>query len=84
MAEQIESLVNAQRRLTSDVSHELRSPLARLTVALDLARKKSGPDDVQVLDRIEVETQRLDDLIGESSETCPTGKQRNGQTRMKL
>src|SRR5205814_4946623 len=38
MADRIESLVSSQRQLISDVSHELRSPLARLIVAMDLAR----------------------------------------------
>ncbi len=42
MAERIESLVEAQSRLLKDVSHELRSPLARLSVALGLARHRGG------------------------------------------
>ncbi len=65
MAEQLESLVKAQRRLLSDVSHELRSPLARLSVALDIARRKSEAPVQPALDRIELEAKRLDDLIGE-------------------
>jgi two-component system sensor histidine kinase CpxA len=44
MAERIESLMTAQRSLMSDISHELRSPLARLNVALGLARQRSGPE----------------------------------------
>ncbi len=42
MAERLENLVNAQSRLLTDISHELRSPLARLNVALELARQRSG------------------------------------------
>lgn len=65
MAEQIETLVSLQRRLLRDMSHELRSPLARLNVAVGLVRQRTGPEIAGVLDRIERETQRLDDLIGQ-------------------
>jgi signal transduction histidine kinase len=65
MAERIESLVSAQRRLLRDMSHELRSPLARLHVALGLARQRTGPEAGGALDRIELEAQRLNELIGE-------------------
>jgi two-component system sensor histidine kinase CpxA len=64
MAEQIETLVNAQSRLLKDISHELRSPLARLTVALELARQRTGPDAQSVLDRISLESSRMNELIG--------------------
>jgi len=64
MAGRIESLVNAQSRLLNDVSHELRSPLARLNVALGLARQKTGPQAEPALDRIEREAERLNELIG--------------------
>jgi len=64
MAEQIEKLVNAQSRLLKDISHELRSPLARLTVALELARQRTGPDAEAVLDRISLESSRMNELIG--------------------
>jgi two-component system sensor histidine kinase CpxA len=52
-----------QTELTSNVSHELRSPLARLRVALELARRKTG--ELAELDKIDVETERLDQLIGQ-------------------
>ncbi len=42
MAERLENLVKAQSRLLNDISHELRSPLARLNVALGLARQRSN------------------------------------------
>ena len=64
MAERIEALVGSQQRLLRDVSHELRSPLARLVVALELARSKTGEAAVKPLDRIEREAARLDELIG--------------------
>ncbi len=64
MAERIEALVTSQRQLLSDISHELRSPLARLNVALGLARQRSGPEAASILDRIEREAERLNELIG--------------------
>lgn len=64
MAEQIEKLVNAQSRLLKDISHELRSPLARLTVALELARQRTGAEAQSVLDRINQESNRMNELIG--------------------
>ncbi|MGA2535454.1 MAG: ATP-binding protein [Terracidiphilus sp.] len=65
MAERLESLVDAQKLLLRDVSHELRSPLARLSVALELAREDSDPSAVPHLERIERETERLNQLIGQ-------------------
>lgn len=65
MAERIEHLVTAQRLLLGDVSHALRSPLARLNVALGLARQHSEPSTSKHLDRIELETDRLNALIGQ-------------------
>jgi two-component system sensor histidine kinase CpxA len=64
MAARLESLVTAQGRLLNDVSHELRSPLARLNVALGLARQRTGPEAQPNLDRIEQEAERLNELIG--------------------
>src|ERR1700723_1912042 len=64
MAERLESLVKAQSRLLNDISHELRSPLARLNVALGLARQRSGPETSTMLERIELEASRLNELIG--------------------
>ncbi|MCB9549867.1 MAG: HAMP domain-containing protein [Myxococcales bacterium] len=65
MTERIEGLLAGQHRLLRDVSHELRSPLARLGVALALARQKAGPEAAGPLDRIEREVERLGQLIGE-------------------
>jgi two-component system sensor histidine kinase CpxA len=63
MAERLERAFNAQRQLLSDASHELRSPLARLQVALELARQRSRGDAGEELDRIELEIERLNELI---------------------
>jgi two-component system OmpR family sensor kinase len=64
MIRQIQALVEAQRRLFHDVSHELRSPLARLDVAVGLARRDPARIE-QSLERIERESARLDALIGQ-------------------
>jgi len=63
MAQRIETLLEAERRLLLDISHELRSPLARLAVAVELAR--SGEDREAALNRIEKEAERLNTLVGE-------------------
>lgn len=65
MAERLESLVNGHKRLLGDVSHELRSPLSRLLVALGLARRAGAEEMPELLDRIGLEGKRLDDLIGQ-------------------
>ncbi len=65
MAERLESLVNAQKLLLRDVSHELRSPLARLSVALELSREDADVTMNTHLNRIERETERLNQLIGQ-------------------
>src|SRR5580704_13643208 len=63
MASRIQTLLAAERRLLLDISHELRSPLARLGVAVELAR--SGEDREHMLDRIQKEADRLNELVGE-------------------
>ena len=62
MASRIEELISRQRQLISDVSHELRSPLARLNVALDLGRERKGNDPA--FEQMEEDLHILDDLIG--------------------
>lgn len=64
MAGQLQILLGSQQRLLHDVSHELRSPLARLQAAIGLARQQ--PEKLEAsLDRIERESGRLDELVGE-------------------
>jgi two-component system sensor histidine kinase CpxA len=65
MAEQLERLVGAQKILVRDVSHELRSPLARLSVALELAREEAPASMQEHLQRIDREAGRLNLLIGQ-------------------
>ncbi len=65
MAERLESLLGAQRTLLADISHELRSPLARLNIALGLARQRAGEEAAGALDRIEREADRLNAMIGQ-------------------
>ena len=64
MAQQLQNLVSAQRRLLHDVSHELRSPLARLQAAIGLVRQSPQKLDSS-LERIEREATRLSELVGE-------------------
>ena len=63
MADQITTLLTAERRLLQDVSHELRSPLARLGFAIELA--KTSPDREAALARIRKEGDRLSNLVDE-------------------
>jgi len=62
MAERLQRLLESQRQLLRDVSHELRSPLARLRIASELAR---GDSAAAHFDRIEQEAGRLEELIGQ-------------------
>ena len=79
MAMQLQTLMASQRRLLHDVSHELRSPLARLQASIGLAHQQ--PEKIaSSLVRIEHEAERLDTLVGEvltlsrlESGTPPTG-----------
>jgi two-component system sensor histidine kinase CpxA len=63
MAERLNDLLQSQRQLVRDVSHELRSPLARLRVALELAEREE--DRTKALSRIEQEADELERLVTE-------------------
>lgn len=64
MAQRLQLLIHAQRTLLHEVSHELRSPLARLAAAIGLARQR--PEETEAaLERVEREAMRVDELIGE-------------------
>jgi len=63
MAQRLQQLLDTHERLLRNVAHELRSPLARQQLALELARRKDASLDAQ-LDRIEREARRLDHLVG--------------------
>ena len=62
MAERIATLLTAERRLLQDISHELRSPLARLNIAIELARKGDNPDAAAT--RLQREADRLTAMVG--------------------
>lgn len=83
MAARLEELQAANRRLLRDVSHELRSPLARLSVALEIARNRDCEPVTGELDRIALEAERLEilinevlDLLRETSESRPLQTER--------
>ncbi len=63
MAERLEKLIVSERQLLGDISHELRSPLARLKFAVKLAR--TAPDPQSALDRIERDIDRLTALVAD-------------------
>ncbi len=65
MAARLQASQQANQRLLRDVSHELRSPLARLRVALEIARNKDQNLVVEELNRIELESERLEKLVDE-------------------
>lgn len=65
MANRIESLMERNRWLLRDISHELRSPLARLQLALELGRDEAQPSVQPYFDRARREIARLDELIAE-------------------
>lgn len=65
MASRIETLLKSQQRLIADVSHELRSPITRLSLALGLIRRKREGDPRTALARMEREVERLNTLIGQ-------------------
>jgi two-component system sensor histidine kinase CpxA len=64
MAARLQAFVDIQQQLLTDISHELRSPIARLNVALELARRKVGGAATTELGRIEMEANRMNELIG--------------------
>lgn len=63
MAEKIEILEDVRRQFLSDISHEFRSPLSRLNIAVGMARKKNHNNIAYCLDRIEQESERLTNII---------------------
>ena len=65
MADRIALLIQAQQRFIGDVSHEIKSPLARISMALGLARREAGPQAAPRFDRIEREIETISQLITE-------------------
>jgi two-component system sensor histidine kinase CpxA len=65
MANQLEQLISAQKRLLADISHELRSPLTRLKMATGLAQMQANDASQSYLLRIEKEANQLDKMIAD-------------------
>jgi two-component system sensor histidine kinase CpxA len=65
MAERIEALVVSHRSLLADVSHEIRSPLARLMLALGLLRRSAPEETSELEERIGIEAKRIDRIVGQ-------------------
>lgn len=65
MVERIETLIRTQRNLLTSVSHELRSPLARLNVSLAVMRKHTSEEAFDICERMERDVARIDALIGQ-------------------
>jgi two-component system, OmpR family, sensor kinase len=65
MGERVQGLINSQRQLLRDVSHELRSPLARLRIALALTERADSREREKYWPRLEQECDRLEALISE-------------------
>lgn len=74
MAEQLEHLVNSKERLLQDISHELRSPLTRMQLAIALARKHERPENRAYFERMERECLHLNHLIGDILEFARLNK----------
>ncbi len=77
MADRVRDLLKSQRRLLRDVSHELRSPLTRLRIALELSRRQ-GAAGLE-LERIEREADRLEHLV---SDVLSLARLEAGKTRL--
>lgn len=69
MAEQIETLLNGQKRLLGDISHELRSPLTRMQLAIGIAQQQdpsvSSASNAQALARIEKEAHQMEHMVAQ-------------------
>lgn len=65
MANQVQALLNSQTQLMRDISHELRSPLARLRIGLALGEKQGLSAEDPLWERLDRECSRLDSLIGD-------------------
>lgn len=63
MASKLQRAAEQQTELSRNISHELRSPLARMRVAVELARRKAG--ELSEFERLDDEAERLDALIGQ-------------------
>lgn len=74
MAAQLETIMNSKTRLLQDISHELRSPLARLQIAIELGKKKAGSLANAEFSRMQMECLQLNQLIREILECARLNK----------
>lgn len=65
MAERVEDLITSQKRLLVDISHEIRSPLQRLYLTLDIVRRNNGGDIEPCLNQAELEIKRIENMVEE-------------------
>ena len=84
MAENLQGAATRQTELSRNISHELRSPLARMRVAIELAKQKSG--DLPEFERLDNEAERIDGLIGQilsytKLDTSPRNRSRAARPR---
>ena len=63
MAGELRNQIQSERNLLSGVSHELRSPIARMRLALLIARHAKEPERNEMLDRLEQDTVQLDSML---------------------
>jgi signal transduction histidine kinase len=84
MAERVRNLLELKQQLLRDVSHELRSPLARLQLALSLARRHDGGDPERHLVRIACEADRLEELIARTLKLARLERPMHGMERTAL
>ena len=77
MAEQIKSLVESHQELLGIVAHELRTPMARMRLALELIKEDSGEKDLSKIDRMEIDLIALDSLITELLDFNKLRRERN-------
>ncbi len=63
MSEKVMATISTQKQLLSDISHELRSPLARMQITLGLLEKKEGEKSSEYIQRLEKECSRIDEML---------------------
>src|SRR5262249_39649270 len=84
MSERVRNLLESKQQLLRDVSHELRSPLARLQLALSLARRADASAVDRHLARIAAEADRLEELIGRTLRLARLERPAQGLDRASL
>lgn len=84
MGEHLQTLIDSQRQLLRDVSHELRSPLARLKITLALLERTSSQDKTKLTNRLSLECDRLETLIAEILTLARLDSVPNNKTKISL